>query len=84
MTLAFPASVQAVATRINGKDLALGADTLSAAESVVLEGEVEDLGQFEHHMAGYGTRPAVQEALASEDRTQPGLRTWSGDGREHS
>ena len=29
-------------------------------------------------------RPAVQEALASEDRTQPGLRTWGGDGREHS
>ncbi len=29
-------------------------------------------------------RPAVQEALKSEDRTQPGLRTWSGDGREHS
>ena len=24
-------------------------------------------------------RPAVQEALKSEDRTQPGLRTWSGD-----
>ncbi len=24
-------------------------------------------------------RPAVKEALASEDRTQPGLRTWSGD-----
>jgi glutathione S-transferase len=24
-------------------------------------------------------RPAVQEALASEDRTTPGLRTWSGD-----
>ncbi len=29
-------------------------------------------------------RPAVQQALASEDRTRPGLRTWSGDGREHS
>ena len=29
-------------------------------------------------------RPAVQEALAGEDRTQPGLRTWGGDGREHS
>jgi len=29
-------------------------------------------------------RPAVQAALAGEDRTQPGLRTWSGDGREHS
>ena len=29
-------------------------------------------------------RAAVQEALASEDRTQPGLRTWSGAGREHS
>ena len=29
-------------------------------------------------------RPAVAEALKSEDRTQPGLRTWSGDGREHS
>lgn len=27
-------------------------------------------------------RPAVQAALKSEDRTQPGLRTWSGDGRE--
>lgn len=27
-------------------------------------------------------RPAVQDALHSEDRTQPGLRTWSGDGRE--
>lgn len=24
-------------------------------------------------------RPAVKDALASEDRTQPGLRTWSGD-----
>jgi glutathione S-transferase len=29
-------------------------------------------------------RPAVQDALASEDRTQPGLRTWGGDGRERS
>ena len=29
-------------------------------------------------------RPAVQKALSAEDRTQPGLRTWSGDGREHS
>jgi glutathione S-transferase len=29
-------------------------------------------------------RPAVQAALKGEDRTQPGLRTWSGDGREHS
>jgi glutathione S-transferase len=29
-------------------------------------------------------RPGVQAALASEDRTQPGLRTWGGDGREHS
>ncbi len=29
-------------------------------------------------------RPAVQAALTSEDRTRPGLRTWSGDGREHS
>jgi glutathione S-transferase len=29
-------------------------------------------------------RPAVQKALKGEDRTQPGLRTWSGDGREHS
>jgi glutathione S-transferase len=27
-------------------------------------------------------RPAVQAALNSEDRTQPGLRTWSGDGRD--
>ena len=24
-------------------------------------------------------RPAVAEALKGEDRTQPGLRTWSGD-----
>lgn len=27
-------------------------------------------------------RPAVQAALKGEDRTQPGLRTWSGDGRD--
>ena len=27
-------------------------------------------------------RPAVQVALKAEDRTQPGLRTWSGDGRD--
>ena len=27
-------------------------------------------------------RPAVQAALMSEDRTRPGLRTWSGDGRD--
>ena len=26
-----------------------------------------------------GFTPAVAEALKSEDRTQPGLRTWSGD-----
>ena len=29
-------------------------------------------------------RPAVKVALNSEDRSQAGLRTWSGDGREHS
>ncbi len=29
-------------------------------------------------------RPAVAAALKSEDRSQAGLRTWSGDGREHS
>lgn len=27
-------------------------------------------------------RPAMQAALKSEDRTVPGMRTWSGDGRE--
>jgi len=31
--------------------------------TVVLEGEVDDLGQFEHHMANYAGRPAVQEAM---------------------
>ena len=31
--------------------------------TVVLEGEVDDLSQFEHHMAGYASRPAVQEAM---------------------
>jgi len=30
---------------------------------VVLEGEVESLAQFDHHMANYASRPAVQEAM---------------------
>jgi glutathione S-transferase len=37
-----------------------------------------------HWREAISDRPAVQAALASEDRTQPGLRTWGGDGREHS
>lgn len=41
MTLAFPDG-QAVVTRVNGKDLSSGADTLSAGETVLIEGEVRD------------------------------------------
>jgi hypothetical protein len=31
--------------------------------TVVLEGEVDDLSQFEHHMRGYASRPEVQRAM---------------------
>ena len=32
--------------------------------TVVLQAEVEDLGNFEHHMQEYRARPEVKEALA--------------------
>lgn len=32
--------------------------------TVVMEAEAEDLGQFDHHMAHYGSRPEVREAMA--------------------
>lgn len=31
--------------------------------TVVLEAEVDELSQFEHHMRGYSARPAVQDAM---------------------
>lgn len=39
-------------------------DFVGSYWTVVLEAEVEDLGQFERHMAGYPTRPEVQEAMS--------------------
>jgi hypothetical protein len=42
MTLAFP-SYRAVLTNVNGKDVISLTDTLSAAETVVMEGEVHDI-----------------------------------------
>jgi hypothetical protein len=38
-------------------------DYVSDYWTVVLEGEVEDLGQFDRHMQTYGSRPEVREAL---------------------
>jgi hypothetical protein len=38
-------------------------DYVAAYWTVVMEGEVEDLGQFEHHMAGYASRPEVRQAM---------------------
>jgi heme-degrading monooxygenase HmoA len=32
--------------------------------TVVLESEVDSLGRFEEHMASFGSRPEVREALA--------------------
>ena len=32
--------------------------------TVVFEAEFEKLEQFEHHMANYGSRPEVQQAMA--------------------
>ena len=43
--------------------------------TVVLEGEVDDLSQFEHHMAGYASRPEVQEAMRGyTDLVESGYR----------
>ena len=38
-------------------------DYVGSYWTVVLEGEVDELGQFEHHMRGYAARPDVQEAM---------------------
>jgi len=38
-------------------------DYVGSYWTVVLEGEVESLAQFDHHMANYTSRPAVQEAM---------------------
>jgi hypothetical protein len=39
-------------------------DYVSSYWTVVLEAEVENLSQFEHHMANYAARPEVREAMA--------------------
>ena len=50
-------------------------DYVGAYWTVVLEGEVADLGQFEHHMANYGSRPDVQEAMRGyTDLVESGYR----------
>jgi hypothetical protein len=38
-------------------------DYVATYWTVVLESEVEDLGQFEGHMRGFGSRPEVRQAL---------------------
>lgn len=50
-------------------------DYVGAYWTVVMEGEVDDLSQFDHHMAGYGSRPAVQEAMRGyTDLVESGYR----------
>ena len=39
-------------------------DAVATYWTVVWEAEVESLERFEHHMAHYGSRPEVQEAMA--------------------
>ncbi len=39
-------------------------DAVATYWTVVWEAEVESLEQFEHHMANYGSRPEVQQAMA--------------------
>lgn len=39
-------------------------DFVAAYWTVVFEAEFEKLEQFEHHMAHYGSRPEVQQAMA--------------------
>jgi hypothetical protein len=38
-------------------------DYVATYWTVVLEAEIEDLGQFEGHMHSFGARPEVKEAL---------------------
>jgi hypothetical protein len=50
-------------------------DYVGSYWTVVMEAELDDLSQFEHHMAGYGSRPAVQEAMRGyTDLVQEGYR----------
>ena len=50
-------------------------DYVGSYWTVVLEGEVDDLSQFEHHMAGYASRPEVQEAMRGyTDLVESGYR----------
>lgn len=39
-------------------------DVVAEYWTVVWEAEFESLGDFEHHMASYGSRPEVREAMA--------------------
>lgn len=39
-------------------------DYVATYWTVVWEGEIESLAQFDHHMANYGKRPEVQEAMS--------------------
>ena len=39
-------------------------DYVATYWTVVMEGEVESLEQFDHHMANYATRPEIQEAMS--------------------
>ena len=39
-------------------------DVVADYWTVVWEAELDSLSQFEHHLASYGSRPEVQEAMA--------------------
>jgi len=50
-------------------------DYVGSYWTVVLEGEVDDLAQFDHHMAGYSGRAEVQEAMRGyTDLVESGYR----------
>jgi quinol monooxygenase YgiN len=39
-------------------------DYVAAYWTVVLEAEVDDIAQFDHHLHGFGQRPEVRQVLA--------------------
>jgi hypothetical protein len=60
----FKATLPSMEAHDGFRNIRVLVDYVSDYWTVVLEAEVDDLAQFDRHMASYSSRPEVREALA--------------------
>ena len=59
----FKSTIPSMEKTDNLRNCRVMVDAVAGYWTVVLEAQVETLAEFEGHMASFGTRPEVQEAL---------------------